>query len=153
MELGLIEGNDLTMGTVFILILAFLSLKFSKWLSIDVTKDFVKTESTGVIDMIIESREGYNFFYYVNFIDKDTGKAIRGQTGYFVERSKQLKEGDEVKIIYYYNKGGTPLVNIIDDTLEPIGSLIGLSKFFNVVSIILFIIAGYLILSRFIYIR
>lgn len=153
LELGLIEGDDLTMGTVFILILAFLSLKFSKWLSIDVTKDFVKKETTGIIDMYIKERDGDAFWYYVNFIDKDTGKAIRAQSNYFKVTSKQLDAGEEVKIIYYYNKGGWPYVEIIDDTLEPIGSLIGLSMFFKVVSIILFIIAGYLILSRFIYVR
>ncbi len=141
------------MGTVCILILAFLTLKFSKILSEDVTKDFVKKETTGVIDMYIKERDGGAFWYYVNFIDKDTGKAIRAESNYFKMTSKELDEGEEVKIKYYYTKRGRPYVEIIDDTLETFNSDTSTARNFKIISIILFIIAGYLILSRFIYIR
>lgn len=141
------------MGTVCILILAFLTLKFSKCLSEDVTKDFVKKETTGVIDKLIREKGGGAFWYYVNFIDKDTGKAIRAGSNYFKTGSKRLNVGEEVKIKYYYTKRGRPYVEIIDDTLVTLNSDTSIARNVKVISIILFIIAGYLILSRFIYIR
>lgn len=140
------SGKEITMKIIAILILAVVFIILA-WIIGQTDDDkYDMIEASATIDRVVYSDTG-NAMYYVTFLEN--GKTITGQSIYYSSSTKALNGGDDVAINYFYTKGGNVRVIILDNTLKPcMNSLKSLSRVLLYISVILFIVAGYLFAGR-----
>lgn len=97
-------------------------------------------QTYATIDRTIFSDTG-NAKYYVSFTEN--GNKITAQTDHYSSETRSLNPGDEVKIGYFFTKGGTPRAVILDERMTPVtNSVSGFYKFLTVTGILLLLVSA-----------
>lgn len=126
---------------IVFLVLAIIFSLLSKWFkSLDKDPENI-VSSKGIVDGMVYN-DGY-WEYFVTF--QINGETVTDKTLSYLTSSRKLKEGEEVKIKYYFTPKGKVRVMIDEDNMKPSTSTLQpASKVLFWISLVLYIITGIL---------
>lgn len=127
-------------------VLAIMVLLLSMWFeSLDKEpKNLIQT--FGIVDGIIYDEVGYRE-YFIKFLRN--GDYITEKTISYMQESKRLKEGEEVRIKYYLTPKGKVRIMIDDENMKACSTTLKpTAKLLKKISVILFIITGILLVMN-----